>query len=216
MSPRAAREVHVGHAFLAPGSDVMRESSETQVMRLAATQHGVLTTTQLAAAGIGRGGIAHRVSRGWLRRLHRGVYLAGPVESPLARPMAALLAVGPGAVLSHRTAGGLWNLLGAVPGPIEVTVGERGPRSREGIRVHTSATLPQSEIRRRHRLPLTSPERTLIDLAATLPGRELERVLEEAQVLRLLTARGLEAAIERHRARVGIGRLGTALEHGKT
>jgi hypothetical protein len=193
-----------------------RESSEMHVTRLAATQHGIVTTAQLSAAGIGSRAIAHRVAQGWMRRVHQGVYLVGPVESPLARAMAALLAVGSGTVLSHRPAAVIWEVLPPAPGPIHVTAIAPGPRSREGIHVHTSTSLPQSEVRRRHQIPLTSPERTLIDLAATLPERDLQRAVEEAQVLRLLTPSSLDAAIERHRGRRGMERLRATLTRQTT
>jgi very-short-patch-repair endonuclease len=193
-----------------------RESSEMHVIRLAATQHGVVTTAQLAAAGIGPRAVAHRVAQGWMRRVHHGVYLVGPVEPPLARAMAALLAVGSGAAISHRPAAAIWDFLPPTPGPIHVTVTTRGPRSREGIHVHTTTSLPQSEVRRRHQIPLTSPERTLIDLATTLPERDLERAVEQAQVLRLVTQRSLDRAMERHRGRRGMERLRATLKRETT
>ena len=90
-------------------------------MRIAAAQHGAITAAQLAAAGIGRRAIARRLADGRLQRVHRGVYLAGPVESPHARASAALLAAGPTAVLSHRSAAELWELLSPARGPIELT-----------------------------------------------------------------------------------------------
>jgi predicted transcriptional regulator of viral defense system len=175
-------------------------------MRLAAAQHGAITAAQLAAAGIGRRAIARRLADGRLQRVHRGVYLAGPVQSPHARASAALLAAGPTAVLSHRSAAELWELLAPARGPIELTATERRPRSRQNIVVHTTASLPQSDIRRRHRLPLTSPERTLVDLATVLDAHALERAVEEAQVRRLANPGTLAAAVERHRGRPGAPR----------
>jgi very-short-patch-repair endonuclease len=159
----------------------------------AARQHGCLTTAQLAAAGIGRREIARWLADGSVRRRHRGVYVLGPVESPLARYAAALLAVGPGAALSHQAAGALHELLPA-PEHIDVTTAARGARQREGVHVRHTASLPQSAVRVLHHLRVTSPERTLIDLAnAGHPS--LARAVEEAQVRRLVAPDALPAAL---------------------
>ena len=81
------------------------------VARVAGRQRGLITRAQLAEAGLGRGAIAHRVAEGRLHRVHRGVYLVGHrVPAPLARETAALLAIGVGAVLSHRSAAKLWQM----------------------------------------------------------------------------------------------------------
>jgi hypothetical protein len=71
------------------------------VAALAAGQHGVVTTAQLAAAGLGRRAVAHRVAHCRLVRLHRRVYHVGPTAAPLSREMAAVLACGDRAALSH-------------------------------------------------------------------------------------------------------------------
>jgi predicted transcriptional regulator of viral defense system len=115
--------------------------ADRQVWDLAARQHGVLAVGQLLAAGISRARISRLVARGWLRPLHRGVYLAGPIHAPLARLMAAVLAVGDGAVVSHRPAAELWGLGTAIPGAVVVTCAGRAPRSRDGIRVHHAGRL---------------------------------------------------------------------------
>jgi very-short-patch-repair endonuclease len=180
----------------------MRENS---VMRVASSQHGAITAGQLTAAGLGRWAIERRLADGRLTRFHRGVYIVGPVEAPLARASAALLAAGPTAVLSHRTAAELWELLPPEPGPVHVTITERGPRSRQGITVNTTTTLPQSEVRRRHHLPLTSQERTLLDLAATTDARTLERALEHVPA-------SVRSAIKRHPGQPGTAALQALLD----
>src|ERR687893_603475 len=98
----------------------MRERNE--MFARAAAQHGVITTSQLVAAGVSRRAVERLLDEGAMRRVHRGVYLVGPVESPLAPAMAAVLTAGPGAVLSHHAAAGLWELLPRVEGVIDVTV----------------------------------------------------------------------------------------------
>jgi very-short-patch-repair endonuclease len=177
---------------------------------LAARQHGCVTTAQLVAAGVDRRQITRGLADGMLRRIHRGVYLVGPVASPLARYAAALLGVRAG-VLSHRAAAALYDLVPPPDDAIDITTTARGPRSREGIRVHTTATLLQSEVRLHRHVRLTSPERTLLDLAAS-GDDELERALEEAQVRRLVSRTTLAAAIERHKTRRGAGVLADMLE----
>jgi predicted transcriptional regulator of viral defense system len=99
---------------------------------LARRQHGALATWQLIAAGLSAAQISRLVAQGWLRPVHRGVYLVGPIHGPLARLSAAVLAVGDGVVLSHRSALELWELGPAVRGAVVVTtVGRRG-LSRDG------------------------------------------------------------------------------------
>jgi hypothetical protein len=175
---------------------------------VARRQHGVITTAQLYTAGVGRNAVAIRVRQGALRRAYRGVYLVGPVDAPLAREAAALLACEPGAVLSHRTAAVLWGLIAPAGGPVDVTVRRTG-RSRAGLRVHRTSRLDDRAIGRRDGLRITSPERTLLDLAAGGALPELERAVEEAQVLRLVNRRTLRATAAGGHA--GAARLRAAL-----
>jgi very-short-patch-repair endonuclease len=162
---------------------------------LAARQHGCVTTAQLAGAGCGPRAVRRLLADGTLRRKHQGVYLLGPVEPPLARYAAAMLAVRDG-VLSHQAAAALHELL-EHPHDIDVTTTAPGPRSRQGIRVHTTTALPQSAVRLLHHLRVTSPQRTLSDLARTRhPG--LERAAAEAQARRLVSARRLEPILGAH------------------
>jgi very-short-patch-repair endonuclease len=162
----------------------------------AAMQHGCVTTAQLAAAGVDRGEIGRGLAEGWLRRRHRGVYLLGPVESPLARYAAALLALGADAAVSHSDAAALNELLPPAAGDVHVTTTRRA-RRRQGIRVHLTIALPQSDVRLLHHLRVTSPERTLRDLAKTRHA-DLERATAEAQARRLVTARQLQAILGTH------------------
>jgi Transcriptional regulator, AbiEi antitoxin len=142
--------------------------------------HGVVTTADLLQAGFSEGTVARLVARGWLRRLHRGVYLVGALESVLTRPAAALLATGPHAAISHRTAATLWDLLPPEPTePIHITLLNANRRSRGGVRIHRAAPL---EIRRRYGLRVTGPAQTLEQLT----GDEYERALNEAQAQRLV------------------------------
>lgn len=126
--------------------------------------------------------------------------------------MAAVLACGPAAVLSHFDAGRLWGILrGVGAGPIHVTV----PRSRngqEGIRVHRVRTMDPRDVTRLHNIPVTSLARTLLDLAEVLPAPRLARVVEEAERLRLFDLRAIQDVIERSPGRKGRRPLRAACE----
>jgi very-short-patch-repair endonuclease len=163
--------------------------TEEMLAGIARRQHLAITTRQLHEAGVDRNGIAHRVATGRLTRLHRGVYRLGPADGARTAEAAALLACGRGAHLSHATAAVLWGLPLDAPSQVHVTV----PRERvhEGIEVHVSAPKPADRALR-DGLRLTSPARTLLDLGAELDAHTLERLVEEAQVLRLVTRRQLD------------------------
>jgi very-short-patch-repair endonuclease len=179
------------------------ECADRQVVTLAARQHGVATTAQLHAARLSRHAIAHRVGRGWLRRLHRGVYFVGAVEGPWSRAMAAVLAYGPDALLSHQPAGVLSGFRPPPAGAIHVTVVGRDVRNRDGIHAHTITRLHPADATHRLGIPVTSPARTLLDLAATLTQRDLSRAIDEARVLRLVTDRSLDEQFSRYPAHRG-------------
>jgi very-short-patch-repair endonuclease len=129
------------------------------------------------------------------------------------REMAAVLACGHGAVLSHRSAGALWNLL---PYPaqsrVHVTVPIRALAQRPGIRVHRVRELRRDEIRRHHGIPVTSPERTILDLAAAVTAAELERALARAERDHLTSRAKLASLLARYPRRPGTRALRTLLE----
>jgi very-short-patch-repair endonuclease len=146
--------------------------------------------------------------------MFRGVYLVGHRIAPLgAWEIAAVLACGKGAVVSHLSAARLLTLLPypAQPRPIHVTVCGRQPNARPGIRRHRVRHLDPRDIRTRNRITVTTPARTILDLAGSEPHRVFERALAEAQARRLVTRRHLEAVLERNRRRPGAGVLRAAL-----
>jgi hypothetical protein len=153
------------------------------IVGLAARQHGVVTTAQLLTAGVGRRSIARRVEAGWLISLHRGVYQVGPVAARYGREMAALLACGKGAALSHQTAAAIWGF-GVRDDVVHVPV-TRDVRSRQGVRVHRTLSLNAAV---HHGLPLITPARTLKDLRRTAAPDEVERAREQAAILGLVLA----------------------------
>jgi hypothetical protein len=170
---------------------------ERAIATLAERQYGVVARAQLVELGLGPKGVQHRVSLGRLHPLHRGVYAVGQRRLPReARWMAAVLALGPGAVLSHRPAGAHWEIA-RWSGACEVTTPRRGIRSRQGIQVHF-ASLPADEITTHDGIPITTVPRTLFDLAAALPERQLERALNEAEVRRRWDELSLDRLLHRY------------------
>jgi very-short-patch-repair endonuclease len=164
---------------------------------LAARQHGVVARAQLLALGLDAGAITYRVKARRLHPVHRGVYAVGHrPPSPLARAMAAVLACGPDALLSHRSAGALWRILPTWPVRSDVTA----PTSRRhpGIHVHRS---PHAETTIHYGIHVTTPARTLVDLADVLPPKQRTRALNEAQVQRLITPAELTTLLTRYPGR---------------
>jgi very-short-patch-repair endonuclease len=160
---------------------------------LAAGQHGVVTRAQLQEAGVPLHVIEHRVRTRRVRPLHRGVYLIGPVLPPEARAMAAALACGTGAAVGHRTAAGLHRFAGdaGTRAPVEVVVPRGHPRRMSGIRVHRTGSLRLAEVTAVRGIPVTTPARTLWDLAIGRTSREFERWLAAALDVGVTTVREL-------------------------
>ena len=180
---------------------------------LAEGQYGVVSRRQLLELGLTARAVEHRVDVGRLHSMHRGVYVVGHrVLSMRGRWMAAVLAGGPGAALSHRAAGALWGLRPIRGGWIDVTMG-RTRRPRQGIRFHRSE-LAVDEVTVRDGIPTTNVARTLVDLAAVLDRRQLEKALNEAEVLRLDTGLPLNAAVQRNATRPGVRTLRAVVEGG--
>lgn len=176
--------------------------------RLGGAQQGVVTRRQLLSAGVSRHAIDHALSRGHLHPRHRGVYVVGHLAlAQFAQEAAALLACGDGALISHRSAAYLWGLLPDRPARPVVTVVGHNCGCKPGISVHRVARIESRDHRRRHGLRVTSPSRTVIDLASDAGERELERVIAEGRVQRLLRGGELERALERAGSRKGAARL---------
>jgi very-short-patch-repair endonuclease len=178
-----------------------------QVIALAGRQHGVVTAAQLAALGWSADVIAHRVAAGWLVRLHRGVYRVGPIASPYGPAMAAVLACGRGACVSHRSAGVLWAVLPPQSALIEVIVQGRNARHRPGIRVHRTARLHPDDVTRHEGVPVTSLARTLLDIATCTTARHLARVVEHAQIHHQLSDHSLNEQFARYPHHPGVAAL---------
>jgi hypothetical protein len=145
-----------------------------------------------------------------LRRIHRGVYAVGhSALSPHGRCRAALLAFNDNAVLSHRSAGWLWGLFPACREEVDVTFAGKGRR--KGIRLHRVMAIGDRDIERLERIAVTSLPRTLSDIAASEPKRELERAVDRARRRNLLDLLAIDQMLQR-RARVpGAAQLQQAL-----
>jgi very-short-patch-repair endonuclease len=179
-------------------------AQERAIGEIAGRQDNVITREQLVALGIGRGAIAHRLTDGLLQRMHQGVYLIGPAApTVIARARAASLACGDGAVISHRTAAELWELAPQAGGDAHVTVAGRNPGRRPGICLHRVIALARFEMVSRQRLTVTSPARTICDLAGTESIWATEEALSEARTRGLVTDRQLLSVIERAPTRRG-------------
>ena len=183
--------------------------------RLAHHQHGVVARRQLLGMGMGSGAIDRRVEGGRLHLVHRGVYAVGHTRfSDHARWMAGVLAGRPHAVLSHGSAAALWQIRAARDGPIHVTVASGSHRGRPGLVVHRSSTLGYA-VTRRLDVPVTTPARTLVDVADGLPAHQLRRAVGEAYALGIVDRRRLANAIGAAGRRRGARALATLLnEHG--
>ncbi len=158
------------------------------------------------ALGFTREAVLGRARKGRLQALHRGVYAVGHAAATLeARQLAAVMACGAGTVLSHRSAAVRWGLLSSAS-RIEVTA-PRSRGSRSGFAVHRTRTISPSDRDRRDGIPVTSPARTLVDLADVLSEPRLAAALHQAEVLRLLDLETLRAAQQRVPGRAGRHRL---------
>jgi hypothetical protein len=182
----------------------IRGAIDAAIAGVATTQHGLITREQLFGLGLGRGAIEHRIRAGRLHVIHRGVYAVGhPNLTQEGRWLAAVLAAGTGAVLSHRSAAELSGLLAVSRGWRSVTTPVPRHPGR-GIQAHT-ARLSPDEITQRSGIPVTTPIRTLVDLAAVAPRRDVARAFREAESKRprLVSAEELLAAVKARARRRG-------------
>jgi very-short-patch-repair endonuclease len=164
--------------------DVWKKSA---IARIAQRQHGVISTAQLLAVGVSHATISRWTSAGWLHRVHHGVYAVGhPGLSNEGWWMAAVLASGPDAVLSHLSAAHLWRILEPREGPIDVTIPTAsGRRRRKGIRLHRRPSLPEAATTREYGIPVTTPARTLSDLERVVTPGLYRKAVRQAEYRKL-------------------------------
>jgi hypothetical protein len=168
---------------------------------LAERQHGVVSRAQLLELGVGPDAIGRRLKLRRLRQVHRGLYSIGHrLLTQDGRWMAATLACGAGAVLSHRAAAALWGMRGGTR--LEVTVPSGHGRS-HGIHVHR-ASLPPDERTTHRGIPTTTVPRTLLDLSAAVQRHELRGALREAERRRLTDPLSLHDLVAGYPRRPGL------------
>jgi very-short-patch-repair endonuclease len=183
---------------------------DARLRALAERQHGVIARAQARELGADRHHLRRRAeSPAWEALTPRVLRLVGSQRTFRQRCMAAAIDAGPGAVISHETAAALWRLPGFPAGAVHVTaaVGRWANRSALAT-LHQSCSLPERHSRRFEGIPVTSPARTIFDLAGVLhPGRA-ERALDNALARRLTTVRDLQQVTD---ALARSGRAGSAV-----
>lgn len=181
---------------------------------LAAKQHGVVAHRQLRKLGYSRRQIEWLVRRCHLQRLYRGVYAVGHKRlTTRGRWMAAVLAGGPNAVLSHRAAVALWDLRPVPSGPIDVTVPGRKRDGPRGVRIHNVRRLDADDRTVRDGIPVTTLHRALLDYAEVAHFQQLRHALDAADRRDLLDGRELKRLHVRSFGRHGLKPLKAAVAH---
>ena len=185
---------------------------DTLITRLANRQHGVVARWQLVVLGIHPTVIDRRLADGRLRRIHRGVYAVGPLDRE-GHWMAAVLAGGEGALLSHRDAAMLWNLRETSRRAIDVTVVGAHRRSRPRLTFHSAIALQADDRAEIDGIPVTSVPRTLLDLAEVVSAQQLRRAYEAAERHGLLDMRAVNELVARSNGRRGLAPLLALLDY---
>jgi hypothetical protein len=172
-----------------------RSDPDAEIARLATGQHGVVARRQLLELGLSGSAIDRRLRARRLLPVFAGVHAVG--HGALRDEgwwMAAVLACGPGALLSHHAAASLWELHDWAGGAIDVTTASRSGRaSRRGIALHRVRAVPDGAHAQHARIPVTSVARTAIDLAPRFGDRDLEQLVARALGAGLLTVAALRA-----------------------
>ena len=173
-----------------------KPSLSRHIARVAAQQHGNITRGRLLTLGVGPDAIDYWVGNGRLHRDHRGVYAVGrPPATPLEKAAAAALACGERAALSHGSAMTLWGFWKRWDEPFDVTVG--GDRRPAGIRTHRTTRLLRRDVKVHEGIRVTSPARTLLDMAPEIQGNWLTRAVNDGRRSGLITLDALADVLER-------------------
>jgi hypothetical protein len=186
---------------------------DERIAAVAGYQRGRVSRAQMIAAGVSDDTVDRLIARGQLHREHRSVYAVGhSAPTPLAAETAAVLACGENAVLSHRTAAVIHRLIPHGDNEIHVTIrGRHGPRP-TGVHVHRTRTLNRAEVAVVEQLPVTSPLRTIFDLAGTADLATTERAVEEAITQHMVTESALRAQATDARGRRAATRITAILD----
>ena len=203
MPEGAGRETQAETTFL-----------DQALSELSLAQNGVFGLEQLRALGLTAPAVRARLAVGRLHRIHRTVYSLVPKEL-LKRDglyMAAVIACGAGAVLSHRSAAALLELRDWGHTKIEVTVPRRSARRHEGVKVHRSTKLTARDVTDVNNIPCTTVARTLFDLAEVVTPRQLERSFDQAEIAEVLDLKAIEDQLARNPTRPGAKAVREVLE----
>jgi very-short-patch-repair endonuclease len=180
---------------------------------LADRQHGVVTRDQLLGLGFSPRSIQHRIARGRLHSVWRGVYAVGrPQLTPHGLLLAAVLSCGPEAALSHEDAAALWEIRPCSGGDIHVSIPSGTARRRPGIVLHRRRSLTPADVTQCHGIPVTTPICTLVDIASRLERDQLEAAINEADKRDLTDPEGLRSVLDGMNRRPGIGVLRETLD----
>jgi predicted transcriptional regulator of viral defense system len=182
----------------------MEPPLDVRIRDLAERQHGVISLPQLQCLGLSARAVRDRVAAGRLTRIHRGVYAVGHGRLTLrGHWMAAVLAYGPKAVLSHRSAAALHGIRPDNRPKTDVTLPSRSARPRPRIEVHASTTLEPADVTTVDGIPCTSLARTLLDLAEVVEKRAVEKAINQAEAMRRFDLRAVEEVLSRAAGRRG-------------
>jgi hypothetical protein len=202
-----------------PEASQLDTPPDVRLAVLAAEQHGVVSATQLLRLGLPRTAIQVRVRNGRLHLVHRGVYAVGHEALSLdGRFVAATLACGPRSWLGYRAGAGHWEIMEWDDDAyvIEVVVEGSAGRRRPGLRIHRTRRMDRRDVIRHRGIWVTTPARTLLDLADVLPDKGLRRAVRQAQALNLVGLRQLADVLTRAQGRRGATRLAALLAEGPT
>ena len=193
-------------------TELDRRRRELKIQAVAARQFGVITLAQFIALGLTASAVRSRVATGYLHPLYRGVYAVGRPDVPvLGRRLAAVLACGRGALLSHLSAAAHHGLRQSAAVRFDVTIPRRSALRRSGIRIHRSTTLINEDEAVVDGVPCTSVARTLLDISSVLDDRGVERAVERAEILQVYDHRKVEAVLTRAAGQPGTRRLGRVI-----
>jgi very-short-patch-repair endonuclease len=185
-------------------SDALKDRRSREAWELAGRQHGVVARRQLLALGFNSREIEHRVARGRLHLAMHGVYVVGwPQMTQKRRWMAAVLAGGEGAALSHRSAAALWEIGTERRGVVDVSVRRHAELKRPGLRVRGRPSLPADAVMYVEGIPVTSIVQTLVDLATELDTHAIERAVNEADKRDLIDPEALRGELNSHAGEPG-------------
>lgn len=188
------------------------DQSLRELWALARQQHWTVARRQLLELGFSRHWIEHRIANGRLHPLRHAVYAVGrPHVTQYGHWMAAVLACGPAALLSHDSAGALWGIRPA-SARLEVSVVGSGKRRARGITIHRRPGLRPDQVTRCHGIPVTTPICTLIDIAVRLGRDQLEAAINEADRLDLCDPEQLRSALDEAPRQPGVRALRTVLD----